>query len=332
MSHLSDSKQAILDKLVICPSCQSSVIREIGRYICPTCSQAYPIRKGIPRFLDQPLTEGERQVKSSFNLEHSRYLDSSYLHFTPRLVEQWLDDIQLPPEYFKDKLVLDCGCGSGRWTYAMASLGATVVAIDLTDAGVEITHQGTENFGNVVALQASVFHLPFRPESFDLVVSWGVLHHTPNTKAAFDRTVPLVRKGGQLYVMVYEKHNPLKYACTDLVRWLLRKLPEDRRYRACKAFVIKNPRLYSLVAQFLICAPHPQPDDPLAVSTLQLGLYDAYAPVFNHLHTREEVAGWFREHQFEAITLTRPVRFKKKKEIRRFGECGGSVNMRGVRT
>lgn len=331
MDQLLRQKRTILEKLVVCPSCQGPLDMRTDCYMCRNCARAYPGKQGIPRFVNT-LSDDEAQVKRSFNLEHLRYKDSHYLHFTPRLVQQWLDDIQVPAEYFKGKLVLDAGCGSGRWTYAMASLGATVVAADLTDAGVEITHQATVQLENVAVLQASVFHLPFRPESFDLVVSWGVLHHTPDTKAAFERVAPLVRKGGQLYVMLYEKHNPVKYVFTDLIRWWLRRLPEDRRYRACRSLIISNRRLYSVLGHLMICAYHPPTADPLEISTTQLGLYDAYAPVFNHLHTREEVSRWFRDSRFEQITLTKPVRFTTKTDIFRYGECGGSVNMRGVRT
>jgi len=331
MEQLLSQKMGIVEKLVVCPSCKGQLTMHNDHYVCNSCARTYPVRNGIPRLITV-LSNYEAQVQRSFNLEHTRYRDSHYLHFTPRLIEQWLDDIQLPAEYFKGKLVLDAGCGSGRWTYAMASLGATVVAVDLTDAGVDITHQAAAQFENVVVLQASVFDLPFRPESFDLVVSWGVLHHTPNTKAAFQRVAPLVKKGGQLYVMIYEKHNPLKFFCTNLVRWILRKLPEDRRYRACRSLIISNRRLYSVLGHLMICAHHPQTADPLEISTTQLGLYDAYAPAFNHLHTREEVSRWFRDSRFEQITLTKPVRFTTKTDIFRYGECGGSVNMRGVRT
>jgi len=300
-------------------------------YECLSCNKSYPVQGGIPRFLPD-LSGGERQVKSSFDLEHSRYLDSHYLHFTPKLVQQWLEEIQLPADWFKGKLVLDAGCGSGRWTHAMAQLGATVVAIDLTDAGVEITHRATAQLENVAVLQASVFHLPFRPESFDLVVSWGVLHHTPDTKAAFDRIAPLVKRGGTLYVMVYEKHNPWKFMWTDLIRRLLRLFPEEQRYHLCKWFIIKPPRLHAFLANRIICAGYPVSADPLELSTIQLGLYDAYAPTFNHLHTRQEVLTWFEEHKFTQMMLTNPVRFTEKEDVLRNGECGGSVNIRGVRT
>lgn len=323
--------RAFLSDLLVCPLCRGELEERQAEYRCRGCHKTYPIRNGIPRFLSD-LSDGEQQVKQSFNLEHMRYRDSRYLHFTPRLVQQWLDDVQLPAEYFKGKTVLDAGCGSGRWTYAMASLGATVVAVDLTDAGVEVTHQATAQLENVVVLQTSVLHLPFRPESFDVVVSWGVLHHTPDTKAAFERLVPLVKWGGMLYVMVYERHNPLKFLVTNTLRWCLRRLPEDLRYRACRALMVRSKRLYYRLSKFMICALYPESGDPLEVSTAQLGLYDAYAPVFNHLHTRQEVRSWFDEHKFEQVTLTRPVYYTGKREVRLYGECAGSITMRGVRT
>lgn len=302
-----------------------------NQYDCLKCRRTYEILNGIPRFLPE-LSSEEQQVKRSFNLEHTRYLDSRHLHFAPRLVEQWLEDIQLPADFFKDKLALDVGCGSGRWTYAMASLGARIVAVDFTDAGVEVTNRATVGMDNVALLQANILHLPFRPESFDVVVSWGVLHHTPDTKAAFDLLVPLVRKGGILYVMVYEKHNPLKFAFTDIIRWFLRRFPEEQRYRMSRHFIIKNHLLFSLLKHHIICALHPSATDPLELSTLQLGLYDAYSPTYNHLHTRQEVLSWFQEHRFEQLTLTKPIRFTKRRDVLLAGECGGSINMRGVRT
>lgn len=331
MDHHGLNKRAILDRLLICPACRGELKGESERYTCMGCQRIFPVVSGIPRFLPG-LSSEEQQVGRSFNFEHTRYEDAHFLRFTPRLVQQWLDDIKLPADYFKGKLVLDAGCGSGRWTYAMASLGATVVAVDLTDAGVEITHQATAQFDNVAALQASVVELPFRPESFDLVVSWGVLHHTPDTRVAFERITPLVKKGGQLYVMIYEKHNPLKFFLTDLLRGVLRTLPEERRHRACRRLIIRNPWLYSRLARLIICAPYPQSGDSLEVSTLQLGLYDAYAPVFNHLHRREEIEGWFRDGGFSQLTLTGPVRCTAWRDVLRSGECGGSIKMRGVRT
>jgi len=291
---------------------------------------AYEVKNLIPRFLTS-LSDEEQQVQRSFNLEHARFLKSRHLHFTPKLVEQWLALTKLPAEYFKGKVVLDAGCGSGRWAYALASLGAKVVAVDLTEEGVEITRQATAGFENVVVLQASIFHLPFKPMSFDLVVSWGVLHHTPDTKAAFGRVVPLIKKGGYGYIMVYEKHNPIKFVCTNLLRRILRNFSEESRYRFCRYLIIKNPILHLLLTHLIISDSRYKITDPLAISTKQLGLYDAYAPVFNHLHTREEVMSWFLEHRFGQIVLTSPVLNTRRLAVFLWGACGGAVCMRGVR-
>jgi len=319
MDHHGLNKRAILDRLLACPACRGELKGEGERYACMGCHRIFPVVSGIPRFLSD-LSSEEQQVGQSFNFEHTKYLDSRYLHFTPQLIQQWLDDIKLPADYFKGKLVLDAGCGSGRWTWAMASLGATVVAVDLTDAGVEITHQATAQLDNAVVLQASVFGLPFRPESFDLVVSWGVLHHTPDTHAAFERIAPMVKRGGQLYVMVYQRQNPMKGVVTNLLRRWLRRLPEAERYEACRRLIIHNRWTYRLMTRLVICTPYPESGDPLDLSTLQFGLYDAYSPVFNHLHRREEVEGWFRACQFDQLMLTVN------------GERNVSINMRGVRT
>lgn len=330
MDSVIRQKRVLLERLLVCPHCACPLEVQIDRYSCLACARLYPVKLGIPRFINS-LSDDEAQVKRSFHLEHTRYLDSRHLHFTPKLVERWLEDVRLPAESFKGKLVLDAGCGSGRWSYALALLGATVVAVDLTESGVEVTHSATAGMPNVAVLQASVFNLPFRPESFDFVVSWGVLHHTPNTKTAFDRIVPLVKRGGTLYVMVYERHNPWKFICTDLIRLVLRRFPEEHRYRLCRLFIIRSRALFKLLRHRIICAPYPKEASSLDISTLQLGLYDAYAPVFNHLHSRQEVEAWFREHGFHQICLTRPVRFSTKKDIRLYGECGGSINVRGVR-
>ena len=330
MSTALDQKRIVLQKVLMCPQCHGDLRDEQVQHVCVVCGKAYPSERGIPRFL-RDLDESEQQVRHSFDHEHQRYRDSRYTRFGPQLVEQWLADVQLPAEYFRNKLVLDVGCGSGRWTFALASLGATVVAVDFTNAGVEVTNQGTGQFENVSVLQADIFNLPLRPESFDFVVSWGVLHHTRDTRAAFERVHPLVRRGGQLYVMIYERHSPVKFFFTNLIRRFLRRLPEDQRYQACGWFLIKNRLLYKLLAHLFICAPYPEPSDPLEITTRQFGLYDAYSPLFNHLHTREEVLSWFHSANFEQLTLTDQVRPPHGAAIRKSGGDGESVKARGVR-
>lgn len=304
-------------------------------YVCAGCGTVYPVVGGVVRMLPA-LTEAEEQTRGSFDFEHRRYRTARYLRISPELVEAWLIDVQLPREYFRGKTVLDVGCGSGRWTYAMASLGARVVAVDFSEAAVQITSEVTERMdggaGEVTVIQASLFHLPFESAQFDFVVSWGVLHHTYDTAAAFRRIAPLVRPGGLFYVMVYERRNPVKVAGTELLRRVLRKLSPERRYRACGGLVIKNRLLFQLVRGVIACVPARDLSETLDAQTAQFGLYDWYSPRYNHLHRVEEIRGWFKEAGYEDLCLTTPIKYRRLLDILRFGECGGSISLRGRRS
>jgi uncharacterized protein YbaR (Trm112 family) len=76
--------------------------------------------------------------------------------------------------------------------------------------------------------RVDLFQLPFEPKAYHFVMSWGVLHHTPSTKQAFDKIVPLVRPGGTLYVMVYEVNQGWSERGTNAVRWLLQRVSSER--------------------------------------------------------------------------------------------------------
>lgn len=319
---------------LVCPGCRAALRKGTESYVCMACRTVYPILGGIVRMLPA-LTGAEEQTRSAFDFEHRRYRTARYLRISPELVEAWLADVQLSREYFRGKTVLDVGCGSGRWTYAMASLGARVVAVDVSDAAVQITREVTERMdigaGEVTVIQASLFHLPFLPEQFDCVVSWGVLHHTHDTAAAFRAIASLVSSGGLLYVMVYERRNPVKVVGTELLRRVLRRLSPEARYRACGRLVIKNRLLFQLLRSFIACVPARDLSETLDAQTAQFGLYDWYSPRYNHLHRVEEVRGWFKEAGYEDLCLTTTIKYRRPLDVLRFGECGGSISLRGRR-
>ncbi len=294
-----------------------SSTREEDAYVCPACERRFPVIAGIPRLLEEVPAES-RQVQRVFDFEHRRFGDSWYTRFEPRLAEQFLEDCRLPREFFHGARALDAGCGSGRWSYALAELGADVVGFDLTEGGIEAAHDGLADRENVSICQANIFRPPFEAGSFDFVMSWGVLHHTPDTRAAFRQLVPLVKPGGTFYVMVYERHSPVMFFFTDILRWFMRRLPDDRRYRACRHLVIHNPIVARALAPFLMIS-HYTPSSGLDERTLQFGLYDAYSPRYNHLHTRDEVRGWFEEAGFGEVEVLDTPRGSVKARGRRPG-------------
>ena len=322
--------EAVSPLTLICPGCRRTTDSEPGCYRCTACGAAFPVEDGIVRMLPS-LTRAERGTKEAFDFEHRRYEAARYLRISPSLIHDWLKDVQLPGEFFRDRTVLDVGCGSGRWSYAMAALGASVVAVDFSDAGVEITRDVTRGIGDVRVIQANLFQLPFRPEQFDFVVSWGVLHHQPMTAAAFRAIAPLVRRGGMLYVMVYEHRSPLKVVGTELLRTVLRRLSPETRYRMCGRLIIRNRLLFHLLRGFVACIPVEHLSERWDAHTAQFGLYDWYSPRYNHLHRIDEVEGWFRDAGYTDLHLTNPIKYTRALDVMRFGSCGGSIKLRGRR-
>jgi SAM-dependent methyltransferase len=124
------------------------------------------------------------------------------------------------------KDVLEVGCGSGFAVQLFAEAGAKVTAVDLTDWAVATTRARLDAFG----LEGDVRRgdgedLPFADASFDLVFSWGVIHHSSDMEAALRELVRVCRPGGRLVLMVYNRRS-LFFA---VYRALARFLPLARR-------------------------------------------------------------------------------------------------------
>jgi 2-polyprenyl-3-methyl-5-hydroxy-6-metoxy-1,4-benzoquinol methylase len=304
-----------LTERFVCPRCGSPLDSEEESLVCTKHGHVFPIVDGLPRFVGD-LGSGPAQVQEAFDYEHRRFEDSDYTVFGPQLVDQFLERVNLPASFFEGKRCVDIGCGSGRWSYALAELGADVTSVDLTSGGIEMLYAEIGHRPNVSVAQANIFELPFEPESFDFVMSWGVLHHTQSTKQAFDRIVPLVRSGGTLFVMVYESGQRWNEHTTDAVRWLLQHVSAERRYKLCRYLVFENQRVHRYVSKWLISAWYDPKTTPVSKETIQFGLYDAYSPRYNFLHSRDEVAVWFRDAGFADVTVFGPF---------------GAVEARGVR-
>ncbi len=111
--------------------------------------------------------------------------------------------VGVPVDWFKDKKILDCGCGPGRHAWVFGSLGGNVTAFDLAERALEMARKATAKFPNVTIETRSITSpLPY-PNDFDLVWSYGVLHHTGDTLGALRNISQHVKPGGRIYLMLY---------------------------------------------------------------------------------------------------------------------------------
>jgi SAM-dependent methyltransferase len=113
---------------------------------------------------------------------------------------------------WKDKKVLEVGCGIGTDTINFARAGANVTAVDLSEESLKIARLRAEVFGlsdriNFQQANAEELEAVLEPQQFDLVYSFGVLHHTPNPAQAIASLRKYMGRASQLRLMVYAKNS-----------------------------------------------------------------------------------------------------------------------------
>lgn len=107
---------------------------------------------------------------------------------------------------FRDKRLLEIGCGLGTDLLQFARGGAIATGVDLTPASIELVKKRFALEGIPVDAQvADAENLPFPDASFDVVYSFGVLHHTPNTQISIDEVYRVLKPGGRVIIMLYHK-------------------------------------------------------------------------------------------------------------------------------
>jgi len=106
--------------------------------------------------------------------------------------------------------VLEIGVGAGADFENWCEHAAHATGVDLTERGIALTAERLSLKGvspqRYALRTADAENLPFGDNSFDIVYSWGVLHHSPNTERCFAEALRVLRPGGQLKAMVY--HTP----------------------------------------------------------------------------------------------------------------------------
>ncbi|HBS52021.1 MAG TPA: hypothetical protein DEA62_03435 [Coxiellaceae bacterium] len=127
----------------------------------------------------------------------------------------------------KGKRILEIGIGLGAEHQLFAQGGADLYGIDLTERAVEHTRRRLSMFGLYSQLGVGDSeNLTFGNESFDLVYSWGVLHHSPDTAKAVAEVHRVLKSGGIAKIMIYHKWSLVglmlwfRYALLRLRPWL----------------------------------------------------------------------------------------------------------------
>lgn len=160
------------------------------------------------------MKKAEHDTAQLFEKLFPAYDNSSFDH-SMRLFAKRFAANNFPLEWFSGKKCLDVGCGGGRYTMAMARLGAEMcVGVDIGELSIIDARRRAEerNLKNVRFEVLSATNLPFEDETFDCVIFSGVLQHLANPITVLNEISRVLAPGGMVYLLVY---------ATEGLRWPL---------------------------------------------------------------------------------------------------------------
>lgn len=222
----------------------------------------------------------------------------------------------LPQELFYgagEKIGLDIGCGSGADMIAMNARGFKMVGLDISDAAYEAS-RNTRGNKDMHVVQASVYNMPFKDGFFDIVYSFGVLHHLPDPEGGFRRLCEKVKKGGSALIYVYEdfsERSLIERVLLKIVnsfRIITKRLPPPVLYFLC---MLMSPvvwlccslpyqifRRINFTKKFAGRIPFRH---TMRLDCIVADLYDRFSPPIENRYSRKDMEEWFRRENFEDV-------------------------------
>lgn len=296
-----------------------------GILLAKDSREVYPIVDGVPVLLEASFTP-EFLSRHADNISRDETLSQLGLfqqgnaawsfstqweyHFDAELdvtwgwsvedrVRQFLLETDIDRSMCADKLILDAGCGNGQLSEALTALGARVVALDYSAAVAAAEKR--RKAPNVHFVRGDLQAPPFDAGTFDIVVSNGVLHHTPDTYKTFVEVAKLVKPGGKFYLWLYRKPEAFfrrccLYPALDFVRTITCRLP-----RRLQSLVVKSGALTVIVMHKVLGR---YKDRSWSWPEMVVSAYDAFTPRWRHYHTPLEVSCWFFMNGYSCPTIT----------------------------
>lgn len=259
---------------------------------CPNCRSIFKSEKGVVRMVAE--TEDQDTLKK---FEHQWHVWGSDTVIFGKTSEEYENryfhefaNPNLKKDWFRGKRVLDAGCGHGIMVEVFHRLGAISVGLELGN-GVFNAAQRLKG-KNVVLVQGDILDLPFGEKTFDYVYSNGVIHHTRDTRLAFQKLASLVKPGGGLDIWLYPKKGLLWEWTMTFGRFFTTRTPPALL-----------SRLVYLLVPLLYVVPTWSRTSPRTHTYKQCAqvIYDWLSPKYQSHHTFEEVKKWYEEEGFENI-------------------------------
>ncbi|HEY0646838.1 class I SAM-dependent methyltransferase [Phenylobacterium sp.] len=259
--------------LIACPACGGA----LKALACPACAATYADDDGVLR-LRAPADARTETVRAFYEA-------APFPGYPPRDSLAWLRaraersafarllDQAIPG----DARIVEVGCGTGQMSLYLARADRVVVGADLTLASLRLAEAARRRFGlqGVRFVESDLNRPGLRAGAFDVVYCSGVLHHTPDPRAAFARVARLARPGGMIVIGLYNAVARLPLRARRLVA-------RASGYR----WIPFDPVLADRAAE---------------PARREAWLRDQYRHPEEHRHTVGEVLRWFRDEDVEFV-------------------------------
>jgi SAM-dependent methyltransferase len=314
----------LLESEFLCPRCGQGLTPVGSTSLICACEEGnYEIVDGVAILVPPGLSRGTVETIETFAYKWA-YDTEAMREERTRIANQWfLDRFGFADEdalrlFLKDKeRILDAGCGIGNLTALIARLAphAEVWGVDLSTSVHAVPRAA-----NIRLVQGDITHLPIKGV-FDLIVSDGVLHHTPDTRDAMEQVAKHLAPDGDFLFYVYKVKAPVREFTDDFLRERISAMPPEEAMTACEAIADIGRQLREAKVTLNVTKPLPLLGIPAGEIDLQRFVYwyffkcfhddggnraasvlenfDWYHPKFAWRQTWEAVSRWIEEAGLE---------------------------------
>lgn len=279
---------------------------EIVEGILTSQNNIYKIYNGIPRFVD------EDNYSNNFGWQWNKW---ARIQFEDENVGGSMEGYtrnmfhtisEFTKERVNEKIVLDIGCGPGRFSDIILEMGGIPILLDHSNAIDACKENFKEKSNNILFMQGDALALPLKSESVDFAFSIGVLHHTPNPKQGVAEAYRVLKPNGDFAISVYSKDSYYTFSTVSLWRKVFKSVwPLFKHY---PPLIYSNlfGRLNHYLGKINIYLTYPirfifptivLPDLKWSV----LDTFDSITTSYQSGHTIYEVFKWFEDIKFSRI-------------------------------
>jgi SAM-dependent methyltransferase len=283
--------------ILCCPRCAGDLVVEANGFRCRACGFAYAAQDDIPSLFAPNQWEDQKEdVSEKIKAFYEENPFPNYDDFDSAgslidkarkgLFAKLLDD-QIP----YGARVIECGCGTGQLTNFLSIANRTVVGTDmcLNSLKMATAFKEKNDLDRAHFLQMNLFRPAFKPGTFDLVISNGVLHHTSDPLLGFKSIATLVRPGGYILIGLYHTYGRL---ATDIRRLV-----------------------FNATNDSMLFLDRHASDARVSAQKRRAWFMDQYKNPHESKHTVGEVIGWLNEIGFEFVhAIPKTVPFTELQE------------------